>query len=363
VSEELNHDRRRFLAAAAMAVAAVPFGMNGCAAWRTTGAPGQLPVEGELPSLGGANAWLNSQPLTVGSVRGKVVLVQFCTYTCINWLRTLPYVRAWAEKYKGQGLAVVGVHTPEFEFEKDLDNVRRALKEMGVAYPVAVDNDYAIWNAFNNRYWPALYFVDAQGRVRHHHFGEGDYEQSERVVQQLLTEAGTGGGVREPVSVEGRGIEAAADWGSLKSPEIYVGYGRTENFASPGGASEDKPRVYAAPAQLSLNRWALSGNWTVGKQAVLLNQAGGRIACRFRARDLHLVMGPSARGTSVRFRVTLDGQPAGAAHGVDVDDGGNGTVTEQRLYQLVRQPKPVTDRRFEIEFLDHGAEAFAFTFG
>jgi thiol-disulfide isomerase/thioredoxin len=365
MSEELNRDRRRFLAAGVMAAAAaVPFGVIGCAGWRTTGAPGQLPVEGELPSLGGANAWLNSQPLTAGSMRGKVVLIQFCTYTCINWLRTLPYVRAWAEKYKGQGLVVVGVHTPEFEFEKDLHNVRRALKEMGVAYPVAVDNDYAIWSAFNNRYWPALYFVDAQGRVRHHHFGEGDYEQSERVIQQLLAEAGAGGGGgRELVSVEARGIEAAADWGSLKTPEIYVGYGRTENFASPGGAVSDERRVYAAPAQLSLNRWALSGNWTVGKQAVVLNQPGGRIACRFHARDLHLVMGPSARGTSVRFRVTLDGQPAGAAHGVDVDDGGNGAVTEQRLYQLVRQPKPVTDRRFEIEFLDTGAEAFAFTFG
>jgi thiol-disulfide isomerase/thioredoxin len=361
MSEDLNYDRRRFLAAAAMAAAAVPFGVTGCAAWRTTGAQGQLPVEGDLPSLGGANAWLNSEPLTVGSLRGKVVLVQFCTYTCINWLRTLPHVRAWAEKYKGQGLVVLGVHTPEFEFEKDLYNVRRALKEMRVVYPVAVDNGYAIWRAFENRYWPALYFIDAQGSVRHRHFGEGEYEQSERVIQRLL--AGSGGVRQELVSVEDRGIEAAADWGSLKSPEIYVGYGRTENFTSPGGAVSDERRVYAAPAQLSLNQWALSGNWTVRKQAVVLNQVGGRIACRFHARDLHLVMGPAARGTSVRFRVTLDGQPAGAAHGVDVDDGDNGTVTEQRLYQLVRQPKPITDRQFEIEFLDPGAEAFAFTFG
>jgi thiol-disulfide isomerase/thioredoxin len=363
MSEVLNHNRRRFLAAAAMAAAAVPFGVTGCAERRTTGAPGQLPVEGELPSFGGANAWLNSEPLTPGSLRGKVVLVQFCTYTCINWLRTLPYVRAWAEKYKGQGLAVVGVHTPEFEFEKDGDNVRRALKEMGVAYPVAVDNDYAIWSAFDNRYWPALYFADAQGRVRHHHFGEGEYEQSEGVIQQLLAEAGAGGGSGELVSVEGRGIEAAADWGSLKSPENYVGYGRAENFASPGGAAADERRDYAAPAQLGLNQWALAGDWTVGRGAVVLNKAGGRIACRFHARDLHLVMGPASRGKSVRFRVALDGQAAGAAHGGDVDEQGNGTVTEQRLYQLVRQPKPVTDRRFEIEFLDPGAEAFAFTFG
>jgi thiol-disulfide isomerase/thioredoxin len=363
MSEELNRHRRRFLAAAAMTVAAHQLGVTGCAARRMTGAAAELPVEGELPSLGGATGWLNSQPLTAGSLRGKVVLVQFCTYTCINWLRTLPYVRAWAEKYTGQGLVVVGAHTPEFPFEKDVDNVRRALKEMRVVYPIAVDSDYAIWRAFNNQYWPALYFVDAQGRVRHHHFGEGEYEQSERVIQQLLAEAGTGGVGRELVSVEARGIEAAADWDSLKSPEKYVGYERTENFASPGGAASDERRVYAAPAQLGLNQWALSGDWTVGKQAVVLNKAGGRIAYSFHARDLNLVMGPAARGTSALFRVALDGQPAAASHGVDVDDRGNGTVTEQRLYQLIRQPKPITDRRFEIEFIDPGVEAFAFTFG
>jgi thiol-disulfide isomerase/thioredoxin len=363
MSEEFKHDRRRFLAAAAMTFAAVPLGAAGCAARRTTGADAQLPDEGELPSLGGATGWLNSQPLTAAGLRGKVVLVQFCTYTCINWLRTLPYVRAWAAKYGGRGLAVVGVHTPEFPFEKDFDNVRRALKDMGVVYPVAVDNDYAVWRAFENHYWPALYLADAQGRVRHHHFGEGDYERSERIIQRLLAEAGAGGVGQELVSVEGRGAEAAADWDSLKSPENYVGYGRTENFASPGGAIRDKSRVYAAPARLGLNQWALAGDWTVGKQAVVLNNAGGRIACRFHARDLHLVMGPSARGTSVRFRVALDGQPAGAAHGVDVDEQGNGTVSEQRLYQLIRQPKPVAERQFEIEFLDSGVEALAFTFG
>ena len=359
----LNRDRRRFLSAAAMTLAAVPFAVTGCGEQRMTSATAQLPIEGELPSLGGATNWLNSEPLTANSLRGKVVLFQFCTYTCINWLRTLPYVRAWAEKYKAQGLAVVGLHTPEFPFEKDVDNIRRAVKDMSVVYPIAVDNDYAVWEAFKNQYWPALYFVDARGRVRHHHFGEGEYEQSERVIQQLLADAGADGVVREPVSVDARGIEAAADWGSLKTPENYVGYGRTENFASPGGAAKDERRVYAAPAQLSLNQWALAGDWSVGRQAVALNEAGGHIAYSFHARDLHLVMGPAARGTSVRFSVTLDGQSPGTARGVDVDEQGNSTVAEQRLYQLIRQPKPVANRRFEIEFLEAGVEAFAFTFG
>lgn len=355
MSEQLKCNRRRFLGAAAMTVVGAQLGAAGCAVQRI--------FERELPSLGGATGWLNSQPLAADSLRGKVVLVQFCTYTCINWLRTLPYVRAWDEKYKGKGLAVVGVHTPEFPFEKDVDNVRRAVKDMGLNYPVALDNDYAVWRAFKNQYWPALYIVDAQGRIRHHHFGEGEYQQSERVIQQLLAEAGAGGFGRELVSVEGRGAEAEADWNSLKSPENYVGYERTENFASPGGAVPDERRVYAAPAQLGLNQWALSGDWTVGRQAVMLNKAGGRITYSFHARDLHLVMGPVARGTSVRFRVTLDGQPPRAAHGVDVDDRGDGTVTEQRMYQLIRQTKPIAARRFEIEFLDPGAEAYAFTFG
>src|SRR5206468_10978063 len=254
-------------------------------------------------------------------------------------------------------------HTPEFQFEKDADNVRQAVQVMRVTYPVATDNNYAVWLAFDNHYWPALYFADAQGRIRHHHFGEGEYEQSEMVIQQLLAEAGISNIDHKPVSVDARGVEAAADWGSLKSPENYVGYERTENFASPGGAILDKHRVYAAPAQLRLNQWPLSGDWTVGKQATVLNKANGRIAYRFHARDVHLVMGPSARGTSVRFRALIDGQPPGAAHGIDVDDQGNGTVTQQRLYQLIRQPKPIADRQFEIEFLDAGVEAFAFTFG
>ncbi len=322
-----------------------------------------LPIEGVLPSLRGETGWLNSQPLTPAELRGKVVLIQFWTYSCINWLRTLPYVRAWAEKYKDQGLVVIGVHTPEFDFEKSVDNVSRAAKEMKINYPIAIDSDYAIWRAFDNQYWPALYLVDADGRIRHHQFGEGEYEQSERVIQQLLAEAGIGGIGHELVSVEGRGAEAAPDWSDLKSPENYVGYRRTENFTSPGGAVLDKSHVYALPARLKLNQWALSGDWTIGKQAAALNQANGRIAYRFQARDLHLVMGPAVRGTSVRFRVLIDGQPPGAAHGIDVDDQGNGTVTEQRLYQLIRQPKPIVDRQFEIEFLDPGAEAFVFTFG
>jgi len=323
----------------------------------------QLPVEGDMPSLGGATGWFNSPPLAANGLRGKVVLIDVWTYTCINWLRTLPYVRAWAEKYKNQGLVVIGVHSPEFAFEKNVDNVRRAAKEMRVDYPIAIDSDFAIWRALKNQYWPALYIVDAQGRIRHHQFGEGGYEQSERVIQQLLAEAGVGGIGPALVSVDARGAEVAADWDSLRSPENYVGYERTENFASPGGAVSDKRRVYAAPAKLKLNQWALSGDWTVEKGLTVLNKANGRIAYRFHARDLHLVMGPAARGTAVRFRVLIDGQPPGAAHGIDVDDQGNGTVTEQRLYQLIRQQKPIGDRQFEIEFLDSGVEAFAFTFG
>ena len=319
--------------------------------------------KGEMPSLGGATEWLNSQPLTMAGLRGKVVLIEIWTYTCINWLRQLPYVRAWPEKYKNRGLVVIGVHAPEFAFEKNLDNVRRAAKDLKVDYPIALDNNYAIWRALKNNYWPALYFIDAQGRMRHHHFGEGEYEKSERAIQQLLAEAGSGGDGRELVSVGGRGVEAAADWGSSRSPENYLGYERTENFVSPGGAAPDRRRAYAAPAQLRLNYWALSGDWTMKKQASALNKANGRIVYRFHARDLHLVMGPGTPGTSARFRVFIDGQPPGAAHWVDVDKQGTGTVTEPRLYQLIRQPKAIVDRQFEIDFLDAGVEIFAFTFG
>jgi thiol-disulfide isomerase/thioredoxin len=333
--------------------------------FRATTHPGvvQLPVEGALPSLGGATGWLNSPPLTADGLRGRVVLVNFWTFTCINWLRTLPYVRAWAEKYKDHGLVLVGVHTPEFDVEHDLDNVRRAAKDLQVTYPVAVDNDYAVWTAFDNHYWPALYFVDAQGQIRHHRFGEGDYEQSEMILQQLLTEAGAGDIGHELVSVDPGGVEAAADWDSLWSPENYLGYERTENFSSSNDAALETPHAYEAPARLRLNHWGLSGDWTVKREAIVLNQAGGRIVYRFHARDLHLVMGPAAPGSPIRFRVLVDGQPPGDAHGVDVDDQGNGTLTQPRLYQLIRQPGPVADRTFEITFLDPGVRALSFTFG
>jgi len=369
MSGEINHHRRRFLGTAAMTIAAAELRVvetlteDKSVMQQKTSAAVRLPIEGKMASLSSATEWLNSQPLTVAGLRGKVVLVDFWTYSCINWLRTLPYVRAWAEKYKDQGLVMIGVHSPEFEFEKSIDNVRRAAKDLRVEYPIAVDSDHGIWRAFKNAYWPALYFVDAQGRIRHHQFGEGAYEQSERTIQQLLAEAGSSSIGHELVSVDARGAEAAPDWGSLKSPETYVGYQRTENFASPGGAVSDKRRVYAHPAQLRLNHWALSGDWTMEKHAAVLNKANGRIAYRFQARDLHLVMGPATRETSVRFRVLIDGQQPGPARGVDVDDQGIGTVTQPRLYQLIRQPKPITDRQFEIEFLDSGVEAFAFTFG
>ena len=310
-----------------------------------------LADNGRMPPFNGATAWLNSPALSPADLHGKVVLVQFGTYTCINWLRTLPHVRAWAEKYKGQGLVFVNVHTPEFEFEKSLDNVRRALKDLGFAYPVAVDNDYAVWRAFANNAWPALYLIDAQGRVRYRHLGEGEYEHSEKMIQQLLAEAGATGVPRDLVSVEGRGVEAQADWGSLRSPETYLGAARGEN------------RVYGLAARLYLNQWTASGNWTVKPQAIALNRPNGRIAMRFHARDVHLVMGPALPGKPIRFRVLIDGMPPLAAHGGDVDAQGNGTLTEQRMYQLIRQPGPIGDRTFEIEFLDAGAEAFAFTFG
>ena len=326
-------------------------------------ASAQLPVEGELPSLSGATGWLNSPPLTPAGLRGKVVLAGFWTYTCVNWLRQLPYLRAWAGKYSGHGLVVVGVHTPEFSFEHNADNVRRAVQDMRIDYPVALDNDYAVWLAFANHYWPALYFTDAQGHIRHHHFGEGEYGQSEMVIQQLLAEAGSAGAGTELVSVDARGVEAPADWASLRSPENYTGYERTENFASPGGAVPGTPYAYTVPERLGLNQWALSGDWTMEAEATTLNAANGQIACRFHARDLNLVMGPAASGTPVRFRVLIDGQPPGEARGTDADGDGDGTVTDQRLYQLIRQPGPITDRTFEITFPDSGAQAYCFTFG
>jgi len=302
------------------------------------------------PRLAGANAWLNTPPLGDAELRGKVVLVDFWTYTCINWLRTLPYVRAWAEKYRAYGLVVVGAHTPEFAFEKNLDNVRRAVRDMGVAFPVAIDNDYAIWRAFGNNAWPAVYLVDAQGRVRFRHLGEGEYDSTEKMIQQLLTEAGATDVPRDLVSVAGTGAEAAPDWASLRSPETYLGDERGQNRARQG-------------ALLRLNQWALAGDWATRPDAVALRKPDGRIAFRFQARDVHLVMGPATPGASVRFRVLIDGKPPAGAHGADVDAQGTGTVSQQRLYQLIRQTAPVLERLFEIEFLDPGVEAFAFTFG
>ena len=328
-----------------------------------TSAAAHLRIEGTFPSLAGAIEWLNTQPLTMTELRGKVVLVEFWTYTCINWRRTLPYVRAWADKYKDQGLVVIGVHTPEFGFEKDLGNVRHAVKEIGITFPVAVDSDYVIWGAFRNQYWPALYFVDAQGRIRHHHFGEGDYEQSEVVIQRLLAEAGHGGVSRALVSVTPSGVEVAADRATLKSPETYLGYERSESFASTGRAVLDKHDIYAAPAKLELNEWALAGDWTVGMDSVVPNRPNGRLLYRFHARDVNLIMSPSGAGPSVPFRVLIDGRPPGAAHGSDVDDQGHGTVTEPRMYQLIRQPGRIAEQEFEIQFLEPGVAAFDFTFG
>ena len=322
-----------------------------------------LPIEGEMPSLAGAGPWLNTPPLTTAGLRGKVVLVDFWTYSCINWLRTLPHVRAWADRYKGQGLVVIGVHSPEFAFEKNVDNIRQAVKDMRVDYPVAVDSEHTVWRAFGNQYWPAIYLVDAQGRIRHHHFGEGGYERIERVIQQLLAEAGLGAGDGKLVTADARGAEIAADWEHLRSPETYIGRARAERFASRGGGTPGKPAVHAFPERFRLNDWALSGDWTRQGEFAALNAPGGRIAYRFHARDLHLVMGPAARGTAVRFRVLIDGQAPRGDHGIDVDEQGMGSVTAQRLYQLVRQKGRIAERQFEIEFLDPGVEAFVFTFG
>jgi thiol-disulfide isomerase/thioredoxin len=322
-----------------------------------------LSVEGHLPGFGGATGWLNSPPLTAADVAGKVVLVDFWTYTCINWLRTLSYVRAWDEKYRDRGLVTVGVHTPEFPFEHDVDNVREAARDMRVDYPIAIDSDYAVWSAFANHYWPAVYIADAQGRIRHHQFGEGQYEECERVTQRLLREAGVEDIGDELVSVAPDGFEAQADWTNLGSPETYLGYEQGQNLASPGRADVDAPHAYAIPDALRLNQWALSGQWTIGRGASVLNGDEGAIAFRFHARDVHLVMGPPARDASVPFRVLVDGEPPGDAHGLDVDEQGHGTVAQQRLYQLVRERDSIMDRTFEITFLGSGVEAYVFTFG
>jgi thiol-disulfide isomerase/thioredoxin len=323
----------------------------------------KLRAETHLPGFEGATGWLNSEPLTPEGLRGKVVLVDFWTYTCINWLRTLGYVRAWHEKYKDQGLVVVGVHTPEFPFERDADNVRWAAQDMRVGYPIALDPDYAVWRAFDNNYWPAVYIADAEGKIRHNHFGEGGYEECEMVVQMLLREAGRDDVADDLVSVADEGFEAQADWANLESPETYLGYEQAQNLASPSGAELDEPRNYVAPDSLKLNHWALSGDWTIEGGASVLNRADGGIAFRFHARDVHLVMGPRARGTSVPFRVLVDGDPPGDAHGLDVDEQGHGTLSQQRLHQLIRERGAITDRTFEITYLAPGVEAYCFTFG
>jgi thiol-disulfide isomerase/thioredoxin len=309
-----------------------------------------------MPSLGGATGWLNSEPLGPAELRGNIVLVDFWTLTCINWLRTEPYIRAWSQVYRDDGLIVIGVHTPEFSFEHEFDRVRQATKDMAIDYPIAVDNDYAIWSAFDNNSWPALYFVDADGVIRDHHFGEGRYQESERVIQRLL------GVERELVRVEGIGVEAEADWDNLRTPETYLGYDRSDRFASPNGAAFEERVAYELPERLRFNHWALSGEWTIGREKAMLDQAGGSIACRFHARDAHLVLSSGAP-EPIPFRVLLDGEPPRRSRGVDVDEDGNGLLREGRLYQLVRERDAVRERALKITFLERGAEAYAFTFG
>ncbi len=319
--------------------------------------------DGPMPDLSGAVGWINSPPLTSNSLRGKVVLIDFWTYSCINCLRTLPYVEGWAAKYKDAGLVVIGVHTPEFAFEKDRANIEKAVRDLKITYPVAIDSDYKIWRAFHNQYWPAHYFIDGKGRIRYHHFGEGEYDESERVIQQLLKDNGAqsiSGGV---ISVSANGVEAAPGSVNVGSPETYIGYGRGEHFASAEPIAKDSRKVYSLTPRLSLNQWGLAGAWKVGEESAVLQTAPGKIAFRFHARDLHLVLGPSKDGKPIRFTVKLDGTPPGEDHGSDTDANGNGTVQEHRLYQLIRQKGPVEDRTFEIDFLDPGVQAFAFTFG
>lgn len=316
-----------------------------------------------LYSLSEADGWINSKPLSAKELKGKVVLVDFWDYSCINCIRTIPYIRAWADKYRNSGLVVIGVHTPEFDVEKQLPKVETAVKKFGITYPVALDSDYKIWNAFHNQYWPAHYFVDARGKVRHEHFGEGEYEQSERWIQELLKEANSKPIPASGASIHGQGAQAAADVNELRSQETYIGYARADNFASQGGIKRDTDHSYTEPAHLQLNEWGLSGHWLDQRQAAVLKAAGGKIIFRFHARDLHLVLGPGTEGRSIRYRVTIDGQAPGPNHGVDADAQGNGVVTDDRLYQLIRQKGPVTDHTFIIEFLDPGVQAFSFTFG
>src|SRR5829696_5148978 len=384
----ITYTRRRVLGAAAVTVAAAgaaltsisrgespmsdhatvatPSGLSGflrSLVHRLPGDAAALPVEGDLPSFVGTTGWLNSDPLTTEGLRGQVVFVDFWTYTCVNWLRTLPYVRAWDAKYAAQGLTTIGVHTPEFDFERDVDNIVAQARALRVPYPIAVDSDYGVWNAFDNHYWPAVYIADAQGRIRYHHFGEGEYAMQEMVIQQLLLEAGVEDVDPDLVSVDPVGLEVAADYHTLRSPETYLGYGQATGMASPDGLWSDESHDYSPPARLGLNQWAPSGGWAISQRAATVTAANARLAIRFQARDVNLVMGPAERGTTMPFRVSIDGQPATGAHGSDVDADGNGSVAEQRTYQLIRQPAPITERVVEIAFGDPGVELFCFTFG
>ena len=332
-------------------------------AHRLAGDQAALPVEGHLASFSGATGWLNSEPLTPDGLRGRVVLVDFWTYTCVNWLRTFPYVAAWAAKYHDAGLTVVGVHTPEFGFERDVENVTAQVRSLGVEYPVAIDSNYDVWRAFSNHFWPAAYLADAEGRLRFHHFGEGEYASTEMAIQQLLMDAGAAGVNQDLVDVAPKGLEVAADWRTLRTPETYTGYGQASGFAQEGDAQYDQPRVYSAPSVLPLNSWALDGAWTVARHAAIANEPGARIAFAFQARDVNLVMGPARRGSSIPFRVFLDGALATDVHGTDVGADVSGTVDAQQTYQLIRRTGRIDQAVVEIEFLEAGLEAYCFTFG
>jgi thiol-disulfide isomerase/thioredoxin len=358
-SEEINAHRRRFLRASAMTIAVAPFVLTACARESQSA----LDDEGRMPELDGAIGWLNSAPLNRASLRGKVVFVDFWTYTCINSLRPLPYVKSWAAKYKDAGLVVIGAHTPEFSFEHEPVNVQNAVRDLKVTYPVAIDSNYRIWQAFNNNYWPAQYFIDAKGRIRFHHFGEGDYVECERVIQQLLKENGVAGLDGSTVSVTGVGIEAPPDLDDEDSPETYVGYGEAQRFASPERVAHDSTKTYSPPPHPALNEWGLSGSWNVGKESAELQAAPGRVLFRFHSRDLNFVLAPTSDGKPVRFRVILDGAAPGENCGSDSAPDGSGEIQEPRLYQLIRQKDKIIDRTFEIEFLDPGAHAVDFTFG
>lgn len=354
--------RKRMWSALAL-VAAIGLGATAAQTVSTSDEPPSIVGTSPLGGLSGATGWINSKPLNAKQLKGKVVLVDFWTYSCINCLRALPYMEAWSEKYKDAGLVVIGVHTPEFNFEKEEPNVQKAVQKFGITYPIAMDSDREIWNAFHNEYWPAHYFIDVKGKVRFEHFGEGNYDESEHWIQQLLQERAGATMPAGAVSVQAQGIEAASDLRSVRSPETYIGYARAAHFASPGGIKHDGEKTYAAPTQPQLNEWGLDGKWVDSVQVAVLKAAGGRIIFHFQARDLHLVLGPTADGKPVRFRVTIDGHVPGDNHGVDTDADGNGVVTDHRLYQLVRQKGAVTDHVFAIEFEDPGVQAFSFTFG